>query len=260
MTLADAHARILADPHGDAPRLAYADLVEATVPEHAWLIREQVQYVRDRAAGVDWPPRRTTTMYSRSRKLMWRLVPDAVRDLLNDGFEVRRGFIESVTLPIAALPPALSRLVAALPLRRLRLTRATPAALIGLAGVADLLPGLGQLRGLSLEHEPIGDAGLAGLPPLPQLRWLDLTGTDVTAAGLEALAASPHFPALRFVRADRELGLNPEPAYDWDGTPVWVDEAPLAAALGARYDRPWLHRGTVDVRDAGYIGPNYDEV
>ncbi|MFI5916297.1 hypothetical protein [Dactylosporangium sp. NPDC051541] len=260
MTLADAHARILADPHGDEPRLAYADLVEATFPEHAWLIREQVAYVHDRTANVDWPPRRTTTMYSQSRKLMWRLVPDAVRDLLGDGFEVRRGFIESVTLPFAALPPALSRLVAALPLRRLRLTGATAAAMSGLADVADLLPGLGQLRGLSLEREPIGDRGLAALPPLPGLRWLDLTGTGVTAVGLEALAASPHFPSLRFVRADRELRLNPEPAYDWDGTPVWITEATLAAELGARHDRPWLHRGTADVRDSSYVGPNFDEV
>ncbi|WP_432968453.1 hypothetical protein [Dactylosporangium sp. CA-233914] len=260
MSLAAAYARILADPHGDESRLAYADLAEPTGPDHAWLIREQVAYVRDRAANVDWPPRRVTTMYSSSRKLMWGLVPEVIRDLLTEGFEVRRGFIESVTLPVAALPAGLGRLTAALPLRRLRLTGATPAALNGLAGVADLLPGLQQLRGLSLEREPVGDAGLAALPPLPGLRWLDLSRTGVTAAGLEALAASDGFPQLQYVLADRELGLNPDPGYDSDGTLVWVGEARLAAQLGQRYERPWLHRGDRDVRDAGYVGPNYDEV
>jgi len=260
LTMPGAYARVLADPDADEPRLAYADAAEATRPDHAWLIREQIAYVRDRAADTAWPPRRVTTMYSRSRELMWGLVPDPVRDLLAAGFEVRRGFIESVTLSVAALPAALGRLTAAVPLRRLKLTRAGPAALSGLADVADLLPGLGQLRGLSFAREPLGDAGLAELPPLPGLRWLDLTGTGVTAAGLEALAASPGFPGLQYVLADRELGLNPEPGYDWDGGLVWIGEAVLASELGARYDRPWLHRGHRDVRDSGYVGPNYDEV
>jgi len=81
---------------------------------------------------------------------------------------------------------------------------------------------------------------LAASPRLARLRWLDLAGTGVTEAGIEALAASERLPALRYVEVDNKLGLNPDPGYDYDGSLVHVDPPFLGRRLAERYDRPWL--------------------
>jgi hypothetical protein len=125
-------------------------------------------------------------------------------------------------------------------------------------------PRFRHLVGLSVQGNRIGDTGLARLAAaehLQRLRWLNVEGTGVTAAGIEALAASGHLPDLQHVVADRDLGLVPEPGYDYDGSLVYVGPAPLRERLAARYDRAWLRRRLVFGR-LGEGGPPgyFDEV
>src|SRR5262249_19027415 len=73
----------------------------------------------------------------------------------------------------------------------------------GLAALRDSSNFL-QLRELSLDENPLGDAGaeqLAGAD-LPQLVELRLTNTGIGPAGAPSLAASPTFAGLRLLSLD----------------------------------------------------------
>jgi uncharacterized protein (TIGR02996 family) len=235
------YAGILADPDDDVLRLSYADAVAPDHPEYAQLIRLQVGRIRSVEIG------------ELIRRLHGDVGPLELRGLI-ETYQISRGFVETVSLRAETFVDAAARLVAAVPLRMVRLTGVPEWIWPQLAA----LPELGRLRGLSLDGCAIGDDGLGALltsPHLTGLRWLDLRRTGVTERGVELLAAADATPALRYVHADVDLRLNPEAAYDWTGALVWTNPATLAESLGRRYPAPWLHRGGQDL-DV----PSYDEV
>jgi uncharacterized protein (TIGR02996 family) len=257
-TLAELYSAILADPDDERPRLAYADAIAADQPCWAELIRVQLAYSRDRRDHVDWEPRRTVQMFELARCLRDEIVSTDVHGLAGR-FGLGGGFVETVAVNIDEFIDSAGRMLDTYPLKMVMLTGLSMDRIDRLSR----LPELERLRGLSLARGSIGDDGLRMLltsPHLTRLRWLDLTRTGVTADGVEALAAAGVTPELRYVAADSALALNPEPAFDWDGTLVYIVPASLADRLGARYDVAWLHRGTRDIRGYPGGGPAYDEV
>jgi uncharacterized protein (TIGR02996 family) len=256
--LGQLYARILADPDGDAPRLAYADAVETGHPDYAELIRLQVEDTGRRRAGVAPDPVRRRQIGELERALGPGIVPSEVFASVSHGYRVRRGFLEVVSVTAGRLLRTAPRLVAAAPVRMVYLTGGAQERIAEVAA----LPQLARLRGLSLSDNPIGDAGLRVLlssPYLSGLRWLALANTGVTAAGIEELAASGALPRLRYVAADDALGLNPRLMFDYDGTLVHRADATLGPKLAARYDRPWL-RWQPRSTDQAESEPQYDAV
>ncbi|MEV4715268.1 hypothetical protein [Micromonospora sp. NPDC049374] len=241
-TPADLYAAILADPDDLDLRRRYADAIETVDPEHAELIRLDLD-------GGSTP----------RRLLLGRRVgPRLARPVahLVDAWRLRRGFVESVTMRADALLDHGVEVWRAAPIRHLVLTDVAGHA----ADIADS-PLLGSLVGLDLGGNPIGDAGvrhLAGSGRLGRLRWLGLSRCDVGAEGAEALAASRNLPRLRYVQFDRNrveilpYGIG----QDIDGRPIGVEVPALGQRLIDRYGPlPWL-----DVRWAWEGPPRYHDV
>jgi uncharacterized protein (TIGR02996 family) len=252
------YRRILADPDDDGLRLSYADAVAADHPDYAELIRGQVARTRDSRAAIVWEADRAVELYRLVDRYRDDILPVDARDLIDDRFEIGGGFVESVTMEADVFIDVAERLLAVCPIRMVSLKSVSARVLPTLVA----LPQLERLRGLSLAWNQIGDEGLRTLltsPHLTGLRWLDLTRTGVTPAGIELLAASGAVPQLRYVRADQQLALNPEPGFEWTGALVYVGKADLAERLGEQHDAAWLHRGYQDMwGDA--LGPTYREV
>lgn len=219
---ADLLAAVVADPDADAPRLAYADAVEAADPARAEFIRAQVALARsaDLALAV------RTKALAKTHGPRWIAELPAL-DGVTWGSHFMRGFVADVA---TASPDALRRhaaaLFAAAPVERLTCPGVSPATLADLLAVPELarvrglsLPGrrdaeslgnaearlladcaaLAGLRRLALWNHHLGEPGvqaLAGSLHLGQLRSLDLTQNRVPSAGLLALAYSDSLPAL----------------------------------------------------------------
>jgi hypothetical protein len=244
-----AYARIMADPDADEPRLSYADLADGL---HGMLIQQQIEFVHDRRRYNYWDSHRLHRLNELEEQVRPRIVPPALRDLVPD-FRLRRGFPDQITMSAADYPAVASTLAAEVPLQSLVLTEAPPGSLQQLATI----PELARLRAIALPRfKGIGDADLATLaasPYLTGLRWLSVEATDVTEAGVEALAAAGTTPDLRFVWADDKLGLNPEACYDHMGMHVWTNSATLARQLSERYpSAAWLQRGDQDLDGKAY--------
>jgi uncharacterized protein (TIGR02996 family) len=234
-TLARLNAGITADPLADEPRLAYADAVEGTDPEHADFIRMEVELTWRRAGH----PARTS---QDDGELSWRAHEkkttrgrEWARGLRNlvGGFGFYRGFIESVALDAAVFGlrpgwagwrrssswtwtgwPRWPRGCSARRTWRDPHAEPAPQRAGRRRGGAD--------RGLAAP----GRAALAEPGPEPDRR-----------GRLEALAASANLPRLEW------LGFRVNAADD--PTPQHADEydadSAVARALQARYGpRPWL--------------------
>jgi uncharacterized protein (TIGR02996 family) len=237
--LATLFGAILADPQDPALRLRYADAIEPTGPDHAELIRLQLE---DEAA------RRSHRLLDQTRTARIDALVAAGGPLLAapvapmvDGWRVLRGFVEQITLSADAFLRTGDELFRRAPIRHLRLT--------GAAGHVESLaasPLLDQVVSLDLSESPIGDAGavaLARSPYLGRLRWLGLFDTGIGAAGAEALAASIGLPELRYLAfGANPVDITPEPAgMGWDGSMQDARLPPLGEELVRRHGtKRWL--------------------
>lgn len=216
--------RIAARYRDDGPRLVFADyLDDSTDPsDHA-----RAEFIRLQVALADTladHPRRAEWT-DRQNELLLKHHDEWTRLLngLADGFEFRRGVLDSVTVGVPRFLASGEELFRRATVRRVRFHDAGRhmAALadspllgkvrelslcdaeLGTGGLHILLrsPHLGRLRALDLSFNGLNDSGvrlLAGCRSLAKLTCLYLNdNVHLSGAGMAALAASPHLAALR---------------------------------------------------------------
>jgi uncharacterized protein (TIGR02996 family) len=250
-------AAVLAAPHDDAPRLAYADWLAGLPDEadqrRAEFIRLQIQLAREPFAGpIGADPnvelvRRARWLQSDARERELRelrasawAVPVAA---LVNGYAFDRGFIARVTLPAADFLANGDRLLALAPILHVELT--------GVAGKSAELfasPLLERVPALSLAANGLGDDDvrlLADSPHLAKLWWLDLSQNPIGRPGVEALAASRRLPELIFVGLDNNP-FDPRETVGLEGFLIVDVRLPAEGkALEAAHGYlPWLHHHT----------------
>jgi len=254
-TAAELYDAILADPDNVDLRLQYADAVSDTDPDHAELIRLQVEETRMRQAGGFAPRGVQTRIDTLTRELGPRLAAPIAS--LVDRYELRNGFVDLVRMTARGFLENGEAVYRHGPARFLELTES--ASLMAELATAPLLQ---RLASLDFYGNEIGDAGvvqLAASPYLDKLAWLGLARCGVGAVGAEALAAAPNFRDLRYVHfADNPVELTPRvAANDWDGTVLEVELPPLGKELDDRYGPlAWLE----PERYARKWMPDVDEV
>ncbi|GIE28167.1 hypothetical protein Ait01nite_012120 [Actinoplanes italicus] len=246
------YADILADPHDMDLRLAYADHIQATDPEHAELIRLQITNDRQRTSGA-WrqrqPPHRPapgepgiSSPTPREQQLT-----AALRDRLTPPLpaagtvRLQRGFPEYPTIAPAAFLDHADDLARLIPWRGIRFGDWDE------TDLGDLLtsPLLARAVYLDLSSSHLDDAGLrllASSPHLKRLRWLGLADCGITLRGVQSLAEAgeQNLPSLQYVDLTGNLGeftprrsdTGPRPYDDW-ATPIHIYDP---------WDRPWLTR------------------
>jgi uncharacterized protein (TIGR02996 family) len=216
--------RIVARFRDDAPRLQFADyLDDSTAPgDHA-----RAEFIRLQVALADIPadhPRRAEWT-DRQNELLLKYHDEWTRSLkgLADGFEFRRGVVDSVMVEVPRFLARGDELFRRAAIRRVRFNDAgrhmaalADSALLGkvrelslcgaelgTGGLHILLrsPHLGRLRALDLSFNGLTDSGvrrLAGCRSIAKLTHLYLNdNVHLSGAGMSALAASPHLAALR---------------------------------------------------------------
>jgi uncharacterized protein (TIGR02996 family) len=248
-TDADLLAMIIANPADDAPRLAYADLVDRKGDPRGAFIRLQIR-LRDVEVARSLPADYGALLDEHDALLRahgdrWA---EPVRGLV-DGWRFVRGFIDEVKLDAAAFLQRAPAVYAAAPVLNLNLTGGKDR----MDAVA-ASPHLGRIRALGLDENGIGDAGahaLAASPHVRELRWLDLFMNKIGRPGLEALCASSNLPSLRFARLTSNGFPDPDDAIgEVDGYRIveW-DRPPIQIELEAKYGRKrWFHWQVEDLR------------
>ncbi|WP_370461565.1 hypothetical protein [Micromonospora sp. Llam0] len=225
-------------------RLRYADAVEPTDPDHAALIRLQIEYDRATIAGAPIAPELSRRMRGLAVTLEPRLCA-GIAGLVDD-CGVRRGFAELIELPGADFLDRGTEIYRLAPVRHVLLTGVSP----DLVGAISASPLLARLTSLGLDDNPIGDDGLRTLlasPHLRRLRWLGLVNCGITPVGAELFAelAPRVLPDLRFVYfARNHAELVPYGAgFDAVGgqDPIDVYVPPIAERITAEHGPlPWL--------------------
>lgn len=259
-TAAELYAAILADPDNLDLRLQYADAVADTDPEHADLIRLQIE---DEQLGrqARYP---SAEKFQRVQQLLnsaGERIAAAVAPLVDD-WQLRRGFPEVVQMSAQAFLTQIAEVYRRAPVRHLILTDA--AQLIELIAAS---PYLDRLSSLDLEHNPLGDGGLNVLlrsPYLKNLRFLGLRRADIGMDGVEALAGTDSLPNLRYLSfVGNRVEITPQPgAQDAiSGELLGVDYPEQGRRLIEVYgEKPWLTYTSTNPDAALYYRPDYGEV
>ncbi len=227
---------VAADLTNDAPRLAYADWVEASDPDLAEFIRLDCEHERDSPPG---------TLRQKAPRL-GELQKGVSSRLSRKGFGpafVRRGFVQGGVVDSAALVERADAVFDRAPALRELTVRPKNEHLAALAR----LPQLGQLERLTVEvgnrHVPYGDgrrqpygasnalddealALFVASPHLRALEGLTFVCASVGPATARALAGSPALANLRYLCVESDV------AFD----------AAAARELAARPARPALVR------------------
>jgi uncharacterized protein (TIGR02996 family) len=193
MTHADAFLQaVVADPEDDAPRLVFADWLE----DHGDAVR--AEFIRAQCELTKLPagdPRRWE-LQDRERALLaehgdaWA----APLEGLVRRWQFRRGFVEAVSLPAAALLSHGDELFRLAPVRHAHLP--APGVLYGLLRQSPELATrhLRRLTGLDLSAGYV--LPLQDLPRLPQLTSLNAGHLNVTTTGARLLAGAPLLASL----------------------------------------------------------------
>lgn len=194
-----------ADPHGDGPRLIYADwLDDHGEPDRAEFIRVQCALAR---LPDDAPER--PALAARAARLREAHEARWAAPLagLVSAWEFRRGLLDSVSVDTEQFLGTGRAIFAAAPVRKVRFVE------VGRL-LADLArsPLLGHVRELDLCGNALRGRGpyfLARSPHLGRLEALDLGFTELADAGLDTLAWSPVFAGLRTLRVNDNPRLGP---------------------------------------------------
>ncbi|MEM7156267.1 MAG: TIGR02996 domain-containing protein [Myxococcota bacterium] len=227
---------ILADRGNDDLRLSYADAIADSEPDHAELIRLQVEWAR-----VSDPSLAPRDLRDRSRRLEMSVRPRLQAMVMPPAkaASLGRGFIQSVLIDATEFLTHAEALLSRAPILDLKLLDAK--AVIGQVCAS---PHLHGLRSLVLSGG-IGDDGaraVASSPHLGTLRWLDLSHNGITEEGLEALAASTNLPRLAHLVFNGNVAADPTPQIAEEmGMIHHVNYPDAGRRLQAKYGhRAWL--------------------
>jgi uncharacterized protein (TIGR02996 family) len=259
-TAAELYDAILADPDNVDLRLAYADAVEDTDPEHAELIRLDIEREQLGRTARRLPPEQSIRRRQLSRAIGPRIAA-AVAPMV-DSWQLRRGFPELVELKAARFLADAKAIYRHAPVRHLILT--------DIAGHLDALaasPQLARIRSLDLGENWIGDEGLRTLlrsPYLGGLRYLSLFDGGIGPAGAEALAAADTVPNLQYVNfTGDKVDVVPRPSGQdaLSGEVVDIEYPPFGRQLIEKYGpKPWLTYTSPDPDAERYWLPDYGDV
>lgn len=238
--------QILADPDADAPRRRIGELWTAQGDPRGRLMELQLAAAANHRKGE--------LAGKRVRAELKELIAQhgarwakPVAGMVDD-WELRRGFVEHVTLPARDFLVKAETLFAAAPIRHLTVTDARPVLAMLLAS-----PHLDRMRSLGLAGNGLDDQAIAALarsPHVRDLRWLDLSKNKITRAGLDELATSTELARLRFLLILHNPCTDPTPRPPIkDGWADWPDPSipELGRELIARHGRkPWLYDAPPD--------------
>jgi uncharacterized protein (TIGR02996 family) len=195
--------RIVARPHDDGLRLAYANVVERRSPERAEFIRLQIERFYDEASrGVPrgQPGSREIELNTRHYLEWTQYIRPFARAFRSDapyqGVTFDRGFVAQIRTEPDMFADMGEQLVRMAPIEHLSLTTNGP--------FIDALtsPTLGRMRTLRFNALGFGDdeaVALAEHGYLDRCDLLDLSGNRIGARGLAALLANPVVRAMRVV-------------------------------------------------------------
>jgi len=258
-TAAELYDAILADPDNVDLRLQYADAVSDTDPDHAELIRLDIEKERLGRQSLRLPLDQSTRRRSLSRSLGPRLARDVAP--LVASWQLRRGFPEVVKMSAESFLSTGAEVYRRAPVRHLIVTDAT--------GFLDQLmasPLLRRLASLDLTGNPIGDEGVETLvrsPHLGRLRFLSLSWTGAGKRGAEALAAAQTLPRLQYLDfVGNDVELTPKPAAQdaISGELLEVEYPALGKELADVYGpKPWLAYTSPNPAVELYRTPDYGE-
>jgi len=249
----DLFERIVARPHDDALRIAYANVVERRAPERAEFIRLQIERFYDEASrGVPRgrPGPREAELHARYYLEWTRSIRPFARAYRSDapyqGVTLDRGFVAGIRTEPDMFADMGEQLLRMAPIEHLALTANGP--------FIDALtsPTLGRMRTLLFNVLGFGDdeaVALAEHGRLHRCDLLDLSGNRIGARGLAALLANPAIRAMRVV----SLYGNPcdphvEVAHEPDGSVMHLGLPANGEEAEERYGRiAWLHVPPVGV-------------
>jgi uncharacterized protein (TIGR02996 family) len=222
---------IIENPDDDAPRLIYADWLDDNGdPDRAEFIRIQCALARDR----NHPER--SRLLRREAELRDKHASSWADPIprFADHYQFRRGFVESMRMPVGRFLEKADEFFARQPIRLLAsyhasaeqmkaLARLPLMARLAVLNISSTMrgatfrtliesPHLVGLRGLSVHDSPIGEEGLKALldsPLAERLTHLDLSSTGIGANGVNTLASSGKLPALTALNL-RGMGLSLE--------------------------------------------------
>jgi uncharacterized protein (TIGR02996 family) len=246
-TIDELFERIVALPHDDALRLAYATVIEPRAPERAEFVRLQIRRYYDEASrGVPrgQPGAREAELQARHYLDWTRYIRPYARAYRSDapyqGVTLDRGFVAGIRTEPDMFADMGEQLARMAPIEHLSLTTNGP--------FIDALtsPTLGRMRSLSFNLLGFGDdeaVALAEHGHLDRCDLLDLSGNRIGARGLAALLANATIRRMRYVR----LYGNPcdphvDVAADNSGGPI-IGDLPLNGEDAEKqYGRiGWLH-------------------
>lgn len=243
------YAEVVAQPHDDEPRLAFARHIEASHPYRARFIDLQIARIRADVVARRWrsEPSPEELKLVRQHGAEWlQMIAPLTRPLQGaaPGEEFNRGFIERVCTTPEIVTQMWGRLFALAPILHLEVRRPDP---VGSVTIRELLevPALRGLDSLHLTNWDLSDGDvkeLAQCENLANLSTLDLRANRIGRAGIEALAQSPITRGILSI----DLALNqvepPQvPGYDDEGNMV-TRVTSLGRDLEARHGPiPWVH-------------------
>jgi hypothetical protein len=226
------YLQVVADPHSDATREAFAAAVERTDPDRAQLIRLQLRMAQDRKNNADsYPAAMQAGDLIRAHGARWaEPVSQAVT-----GWQFLKGFVDLVTVDAEWFLEAGQEIYARAPVLHLDLTDAH---LVKHELFAS--PSLERIVSLNLMRSDFGDPearAIAESPYLRNLEWLDLSHNRIGDEGLDALAASANLPRLGYLNFRWNVADDPTPQHadEYDAAPL------VGLALQEKYGpREWL--------------------
>jgi len=238
----------IADPDADAPRETFAAWGVAHGDLQGQLARIQLAEARERRVGIAIEANRR---YLEAYDLVEKHENAWAREVLTIASQPQffRGFVEVVTFDVPAFLARAQELYALAPIRGVTFVDAGPH--IDALAASPQLSRLAHIKFYNRsDAAPLADTGLRTLlasPHLGKLAILQLGWNEITAEGVEALAASRLGQQLRYVTLGNNPTEDPSEQFGIDAITLDINRnsislPPLGQALEAKHgELPWLH-------------------